>query len=201
MATQLSHAPDWGEVSFEDFLTRYDDQHAEWVAGTVVPLSPASDRHQDIVGFLHMALRPFVDRLGGVMRAGPSVMRLRSSAREPDLFAVTAEHRSRISTNYLDGGADFVVEVVSPESRTRDRVEKFREYQQAGVREYWLIDPVAKKAEQFRLGDGGVFEPVPLGRPARLTSEVFPGMWISVEWLWSEPLPEVFAVFRAWGLM
>jgi Uma2 family endonuclease len=69
------------------------------------------------------------------------------------------------------------------------------------VREYWLIDPAARTAEQFRLAAGGVFEPVALGTPARLTSEVFPGMWISVEWLWSEPLPEVFDVFRAWGLM
>jgi Uma2 family endonuclease len=200
VATKLAYAPDGG-VSFEDYLTAYDDQHAEWVAGTVVPLSPASDKHQDVVGFLHMALRPFVDRAGGVMRAGPSVMRLRGSAREPDLFAVTAEHRARIGTSYLDGAADFVVEVVSPESRARDRVEKFGEYQQAGVREYWLIDPAARTAEQFRLAAGGVFEPVALGTPARLTSEVFPGMWISVEWLWSEPLPEVFDVFRAWGLM
>jgi Uma2 family endonuclease len=200
MATRLSPVAAPGEISFEDFLTRYDSQHAEWVAGVVVPVSPASDRHQDLVGFLQAILRPFVERAGGAVRAGPYVMRLRDAAREPDLMAVTAEHRDRLTPGFLNGAADLAIEVISPDSRARDRGEKFYEYEQAGVHEYWLIDPARKKVEQYRLGAGGTFDAVVPGDPARLVSEAFPGLWVEVDWLWSEPLPDVFAVFRAWGL-
>lgn len=41
----------------------------------------------------------------------------------------------------MDGTPDLIVEVTSPESLARDRGEKYVEYEAAGVREYWLIDP------------------------------------------------------------
>ena len=53
------------------------------------------------------------------------------------------------------GAADLCVEVVSPESVTRDCREKLTEYEQAGVREYWLIDPFRTQARFHRLTDHG----------------------------------------------
>ncbi len=57
------------------------------------------------------------------------------SAREPDLLFAAEAHRARITPRRIQGPADLVVEVISPESAARDRSEKFDEYQQAGVRE------------------------------------------------------------------
>jgi len=187
-------------MSFEGFLTAYDGQHAEWVDGGVVRMSPPSDRHQDVVGFLHAVLRPFVGRQHGVVRAAPYVMRIDGAAREPDLLAVTAEHRGRITETLLDGPADLVIEVLSPESRARDREQKFHEYEVAGVHEYWLVDPIGKSVEQYRRDAAGWFDRV-LDDPTRLVSERFPGLCLEVAWLWSEPLPDVLDVFRTWGLI
>ncbi|MEJ7756097.1 MAG: Uma2 family endonuclease [Nocardioidaceae bacterium] len=52
---------------------------------------------------------------------------------------------------YLDGAADLAIEIISPESIGRDRGEKFVEYEAAGIREYWLIDPERRQAEFYRL--------------------------------------------------
>ena len=54
-----------------------------------------------------------------------------------------------MQATYLDGPADVVVEIISPESRLRDRGEKFAEYEMGGVREYWLIDSERHEADWY----------------------------------------------------
>jgi Uma2 family endonuclease len=91
-------------------------------------------------------------------------MKLPRSAREPDLLFVAAAHAERLRDTYLDGPADSVVEALAPESLSRDRGEKFYEYAQSGVPEYWLIDPVIQWAELYRLGEFGLYELIFGGR-------------------------------------
>ncbi|GIV15968.1 MAG: hypothetical protein KatS3mg022_1403 [Armatimonadota bacterium] len=105
----------------------------------------------------------------------------------------------RLKENYLDGAADLVVEVISPESRARDRGEKFYEYEAAGVREYWLIDPERKRAEFYQLDEDGAYQAMLIASKGVYHSKVLEGLWIQVEWLWQQPEP--IKVFRAWGLL
>jgi Uma2 family endonuclease len=189
-------------ISYEEFLATVDEgTHAEWVDGEVVPMSPASEDHAEISAFLLTAMRMFLKRkkMGGRVYHAPFQMKLTRSGREPDVLFVSRENLHRFRKTYLLGPADLAVEVVSPDSRTRDRTEKFREYQEAGVREYWLIDPMQKTAEVYRLMEGGVYELVPVGNPARLRSEVIPGFWIDPAWLWEEEPDELLAL-EEWGL-
>jgi len=127
----------------------------------------------------------------GIVRSAPFQMRLPNSGREPDLIFVAASHVDRLRHTYLDGPADLVVEVLSPESVSRDRGEKFYEYARGGVPEYWLIDPDAQWAEFYRLGEFGIYEPVFTGREGLYRSEVVPDFWLRAEWLWERPLPPV----------
>jgi Uma2 family endonuclease len=189
-------------ITFEEFLATVDEgTHAEWVDGEVVPVTPPSDEHARISLFLAEILSGFVTRtgVGGRVRHAPFQMKLATSAREPDVLYATPEKADRFQRLYLDGPADLIVEVVSPESRTRDRREKFREYAQAGVREYWLVDPLKRSCEVFRLA-AGAFEPVPATDSARVESGVLPGFWIELEWLWMEE-PDMWIAFEAWGLI
>jgi Uma2 family endonuclease len=117
------------KMTYEEFLARADEHmFAEWVDGEVIEMSPASDRHQNLMGFLTALLRHFVEahQLGEV-RCAPSQMKLatRPSGREPDVLFVASEHVNRLKENYLDGPADIAVEIISPESRARDRGDKF----------------------------------------------------------------------------
>ena len=180
-------------MTYEEFLEWADeDTLAEWVDGEVVMYSPASGRHQDIVLFLGFVLGFYTRIRGlGIVRLAPFQMKLKRSGREPDLLFVARENLHRLKGTYLDGPADLVVEVVSPESVIRDKGEKFYEYQEAGIPEYWLIDPDRERAEFYRLGEDGLYRVAFAGREGVFRSEVLPGFWLRVEWLWQEPLPSV----------
>lgn len=177
------------KMTYEEFLAWADeDTLAEWVDGEVVMYSPASKRHQDIGGFLYEVLSTYVRarRLGEVIQA-PFQMKL-EQGREPDLLFVASEHLERLKEAYLEGPADLVVEIVSPESAGRDRGEKFYEYARGGVPEYWLIDPQAEWVEFYHL-KGEHYHMGFSGREGEYHAVVLPDFWLRVEWLWQEPLP------------
>jgi len=191
------------EVSYEDFLRRSDeDEPAEWVAGKVLLMSPASRRHQRVSLFLAQLMSIHVEKhgLGEVIEA-PFQMKTAYSGREPDILFVASANLARLGSTYLNGPADLVVEIASPESRLRDRGAKFAEYEMAGVREYWLIDPDLQRADFYQLGEGGRFATVATDAEGRYHSRELPGFWIEVAWLWSEPLPGVLPTLARLGLL
>lgn len=182
-----------GKLSFEEFLAWCDeDTWAEWVDGRVVMVSPASYGHQDLADFLTVVLRIYVESrsLGWVLTA-PFLMRLPNipSGREPDLLFVAAAHKDRLKETYLDGPADLVVEIVSPESRLRDRGEKFAEYELGGVREYWIVDPELRRADFYQLDREGRYRLAETEAGGGYRSAAIPGFWLSPGWLWQAPLP------------
>jgi Uma2 family endonuclease len=192
------------KMSYEEFLAWADeDTWAEWVNGEVVPISPVSSQHQDILGFLLALIPCFVEvhQLGEVL----SLFQVKAGAdlpgRMPDLLFVAQENLSRLKTYYLDGPADLVVEIVTLESRGRDRGDKFYEYEQGGVREYWLIDPLRKQADFYQLGADGIYRLAPVGGDGIYRSQVLEGLWLKVDWLWQEPLPPLLDVLKEWKLI
>jgi Uma2 family endonuclease len=189
-------------MSYEDFLKAYDGIHAEWVHGEVVPMTPVPPRHQQIAIFLSALFQHFCEqRRAGVVLSGPAQMKVGDVAREPDVMVLTPEHADRIKPSCVEGPADLVVEIISPESRGRDRGDKYYEYEQAGVREYWLVDPQRRRAEFYHLTGDGVYELVRSDERGRFESRVLPGLWIEVGWLWQEPLPPLLGVLKEWGLV
>jgi len=197
-------APPQGRVSFEEFLEWLDeDTLAEWVDGEIIMMSPASDQHQDLLEFLITILRFFneANQLGWV-RVAPFVMRtnVRPSGRELDLLFVTRERTQIVQPTFLDGPADLIVEIISPESVGHDRGEKFVEYEAAGVREYWLIDPLREQAEFYRLGADGRYRLGPV-EDGVYRSQVLPSIWLRVAWLWQRPLPQVLQVLKELGVL
>lgn len=192
------------KMSWEEFLTWLDeDIWAEWVNGEVLIMSPASNLHQDLVGFLSALMRFWAEVFNlGIVRTEPFLVKLPEPlpARAPDIIFVANENLHRLTPNYLDSAPDIAVEIISPESRSRDRGEKFYEYEQAGVREYWLIYPDRKQAEFYRRGDDGIFRLVPVGEEVIFRSALLKGFWLKVDWLWQEPLPSLMSVLKAWEL-
>ena len=178
-------------MSYQEFLDWADeDTLAEWVEGEVVMVSPASKWHQDIADFLTSVLRMFVEsRQLGVVLSAPFQMKL-ENGREPDLLFIASDHLDRLRETYLDGPADLIVEIVSPESVGRDRGEKFYEYEAGGVPEYWLIDPQREWAEFYQL-EGSRYRLTFEGQDGEYRAQVLPDFWLRVEWLWQAPLPAV----------
>jgi Uma2 family endonuclease len=179
-----------------------DNQHVEWVNGQVVPMAPISGPHNDTGHFLIAAFRIFIDHFDlGEIRSDPFQMKTGPDlpGRAPDLLFVSKRNLRRLHRTYLEGPADLVIEIISPDSRTLDRVTKFREYEEGGVREYWLIDPERRWAEFYRRGRDGRFRLVRIGEDVIFRSATVKGLWIRIGWLWTPP--ELLDVFREWKLL
>jgi Uma2 family endonuclease len=193
-----------GPITYEEFLEWADeDTYAEWVDGKVEFMSPASTPHQRALLFLARLFAEWLERHeAGEVLVAPFPMRLRDirRGREPDILVLFKDTASRLQRNYLDGSADLVVEIVSPESVQRDWQDKYAEYEAAGVREYWIIDPDPRRANFFVHGDAGRFEPATPNEEGRYDCRAVPGFWINVGWLWQEPLPTLRQVLAAWGM-
>lgn len=178
------------KITYEEFLERFIDERAEWVDGEVVPMSPVSDEHQEIVRLLLRLISDLLEArpLGRVfyepfqMKTGPNL-----PGREPDLFFVRQDRLAGVQKAHFAGPGDLVVEVVSAESRGRDRGEKFYEYERGGVREYWIIDPDRKVAEFYVLGDDGLFHATNPDAEGVYRSAVIAGFFVKVGWFWKIP--------------
>jgi len=201
VADSVSHA----KMTYEEFLMQADeDVPAEWVDGEIILMSPASRKHQLLTSFLTALLQHFVEaKKLGVIICAPFQMKLekRPSGREPDLLFIANDRLNLLKDMYLDGPADLAVEIISTDSRARDRGEKFYEYEQGGVREYWLIDPIRKQAEFYLLGEDDLYHLAPIGEDGEFHSAVLKGLSIKVDWLWQEPLPPLMDVLRDWKLI
>ncbi len=212
MVQQLQERPDAGRTSspplkmtYEAFLQWADENTwAEWVNGEVTLLSPASLLHQALASFLVKLVGSFVDFLDlGIVLGPPFQMKTGPDlpGREPDLIFVAREHFHRLKDVYLDGPADLVVEVISPDSRTRDSRDKLHEYEKGGVPEYWMLDPYRKRASFYQPGDDGVYHLVPPDENGIYESAVLKGLRLRVDWLWQEPLPRLPDLLRELGLI
>src|SRR5215471_2020422 len=184
-------------MSYEEYLAWADeDVHAEWVNGEVIVQMPPKLRQQNVVGFLLSLLKVFaqLSQLGTVLCA-PFEMRATPDgpAREPDLLFVAREHLERLTEARLSGPADLVVEVISDDSVSRDRADKFYEYQSAGVREYWIIDPRpgCTRADFYVLDGQGRYQPVPVNPDGRYYSTVLSDFWLQVDWILATEPPAV----------
>lgn len=193
-----------GLMTYEEFLEWVDQEDScEWVDGEVVPLATVDERHGGVTRSMSAVLPYWIEahdfgRLLGEpfqMKTGPDL-----PGRCPDLIVVSREHLGLLLRNRLNGPADLAVEVISPDSVTRDRVTKFAEYEAGGVREYWIIDPNAHKADFYRCDTSGRFQTIAIDADGVFHSEALPGLWLKVEWLW-EPHPPLLDVLRAWGLI
>ena len=192
-------------MTYEEFLDWADeDTWAEWVDGEVIILSPASLLHQALDTFLLSVLTSFVSfRDLGIVLGPPFQMKTGPDlpGREPDLIFVARDHLDRLRDVYLDGPADLVVEIVSPDSRIRDSRDKLREYQLGGVPEYWMLDPDRQQARFYQLGDDGIYHLVPPDENGIYQSAVLKGLRLKVDWLWQKPLPRLPEVFKELGLI
>jgi len=184
------------KMSYAEFLAWSDeDTHAEWVAspdgevGEVIIFMPPKSIHQATVGFLFQLLGLFVNLFHlGRLHVAPLEMKAEphGSSREPDLLFVAQENLARLTEERLVDPADLIIEVISDDSVHRDRHDKYREYRDAGVREYWVVDsrPDKQRADFFRLDAGGDYELYATEDEEKVASAVLTGFWLRPTWLW-----------------
>lgn len=182
----------------EDFITWCDeDTKAEWVDGEVIMMSPANTDHVRLTGFLLRLLAEFSEARGlGEVFGVELQVRFASQRRRrvPDILFVARDRLDLVRTAHIEGAPDLIIEVVSPDSDARDWRDKYLEYQAAGVREYWVIDPMSQHLEAYALTDPAYRRIEETN--GKVFSVVMPGLFVRPEWLWQRPLPKIVEVIR-----
>jgi Uma2 family endonuclease len=189
-------------MTYEAFLDWMDNGvHAEWVDGEVVMMAPVGDAHVRLHLFLLRLFGEFLEYHPlGELRFDPFNMKTGVSlpGRAPDIIFVANKNKRRLKRTHLSGPADLVVEIISPGSRGIDRGNKFFEYEEGGVSEYWLLDPYRKRAEFYRRTGKGVFESQPLEDDGTYHAKAIAGLWVDVAWFWKNPSPTMKFIRKAW---
>jgi len=162
-------------------LTDQTNRFIEFTEGSVEVLPMPTREHQAISRFLFLAFFSFVQSLGGTVFYAPRRVRVAPRRfREPDLVLLLDVNDSR-NQNAFWLGADLVVEIVSPDDVERDTVIKRADYAEAGIPEYWIVNPQEETITVLRL-EGGVYVAHGVfGRGETATSALLTGFTVSVE--------------------
>jgi Uma2 family endonuclease len=186
----------------EEFVAWVGEKtRAEWVDGEVKLMSPVNREHDRIEGWIYRVISEYVDakRAGQVCGSEfPVRFAGLKQQRITDVLFVSNEHAHRIKNTYFEGAPDMIVEVVSPDSTARDYREKFEIYETAGVREYWIVNPLAFTVSAFEWSNGKyrALEE----KNGIIHSKVLKGFFLKPAWLWYDQFPRLTAVLREMGV-
>lgn len=130
--------------TIDDIYALPDGERAELIDGKIYYMAPPSRTHQRISGKLYQTIANYIDSTGGKCEiyAAPFAVFLNDddiNYLEPDISVICDQ--SKLDDKGCHGAPDWVIEVVSPSSKPRDYMAKLFKYRNAGVMEYWIIDP------------------------------------------------------------
>jgi len=139
---------------YEDLLNLPDDLNRYEIIEGELYMTPApSTKHQGVQRELGQVLYNFIKKrdLGTIFYAPCDVVLSNTDVVEPDLLFISKKRKSIITEKNIQGAPDLVVEIISPNTKNIDRINKKKLYEKYGVREYWIVDPEDEKVEVWTL--------------------------------------------------
>lgn len=135
--------PQEKQYTVADIYDLPEGERAELIDGTIHYMAPPGRRHQKLVHFLDRTIGNYIQERQGECEVYPApfAVFLNKNDRnyvEPDISVIC--DRNKLNDRGCNGAPDFIIEVVSPGSRTMDYMTKLFKYRSAGVREYWIAD-------------------------------------------------------------
>jgi Uma2 family endonuclease len=184
-------SPDLGPYRLADYDRLPDQPRHELLLGRLV-VAPSPDvRHQTVVAILWLHLRANAGSAHGRAFLAPlDVILAEHSVVQPDVFYVTTERQAIMTYGRAMGAPDLVIEVLSPGTAVRDRGEKLSLYVQAGIHEYWIVDP-EKRSFEFLVNVGGQFQAA-APTAGEYRSQLLAGVHIDLARFWQEVEAERF---------
>lgn len=175
----LPRQGEWGDEGYL-WVTDHTNHIIELTDGYLEVLPAPTDDHQSILQRLLLAFIAFLEPRGGVVHFAPLRLRVRTGKfREPDLLLLLDANDPRSQNRYWLG-ADLVLEVVSEDNPQRDYDLKRRDYAEAGILEYWIVDGQKQIVTVLRLEDGAYVEHGVFGLGATASSPFLPGFQVAV---------------------
>jgi Uma2 family endonuclease len=187
-AVRIDEFEDNGHYTYADYLTWESTERYQLFNGEAYQMASPSVEHQ---GILRELLLHFGNWLKGKpcqVFAAPLDVRLfpeednsDDTVLQPDLLVVC--DKAKLAKNSVNGVPDLVVEIVSPSNSHRELFLKFQYYLEAGVREYWVIDPEGKKV-QVHVYENRHFISASYKENDSIPVAILPGLVINLQDLW-----------------
>lgn len=136
----MSEAVSEKEFTWDDYRALPSDQRWELIGGRLYQMASPTVRHQSACGELFVSLKNHFRSTSCRVFIAPLDVKLSyRDVLQPDLIVVC--DNSKIKETHIEGAPDLVIEVLSPSSLRKDRLEKLQLYARAGVKEYWIVEP------------------------------------------------------------
>jgi len=175
------------KFTYEDYksLPQSETKRYELLGGELVMVPSPTEYHQRISRNLEHLLWQFVKErnLGHVYDSPLDVVLGKAKEREivqPDLFYISKKRANIITEEEIKGPPDLIIEILSPGTEDYDRGYKKTLYARHEVREYWIVDPEAKRVEVFTLGEKGFELSKVYAGTDRLSSLLMEGLTIDL---------------------
>ncbi len=139
--------------TIDDIYALPDGERAELINGKIYYMAPPNRKHQQIVLNISRKIADYIENNQGSCEVdiAPFAVFLDKdniNYVEPDISVIC--DKSKLTDKGCNGAPDWVIEIVSPSSRSMDYYTKLFKYRIAGIREYWIVDPMKESVMVYR---------------------------------------------------
>ena len=175
------------QYSYSDYLLWQFSERVELIRGFVKKMSPAPSRYHQVVsqnlsGLFYLNFR----KHSCDVYVAPFDVRLPIKSKKKDTTVVQPDlcvvcDKSKLDDAGCNGAPDLMIEILSPNSSKHDLDTKFKLYEEAGVLEYWIVNPADKNILIYILQDGKFTGTHPLIEEDTIKSPLFPQLDFCLE--------------------
>lgn len=165
----------------EDYWSLPENEHAELIDGQLYAMAPPSRIHQKLVSEFTQIIGSYIKSNSGNCEVYPSPFAVNLDAEdkdwvEPDISVIC--DKNKLTDRGCSGAPDLIIEVVSPGSRKMDYNLKNALYSNAGVREYWIVDPVKERTTIYHYEEDAAPIIIPFSEP--ITVGIYKNLVITI---------------------
>lgn len=139
----------------EDYYNLPENVRAELIDGQIYYMAAPSRVHQEILGFMFNTIFSHINSQKGPCKVYPAPFAVKLFSEEdrnivePDISVICDPNK--LTDRGCTGAPDWIVEIISPTTASHDYIRKLNLYADAGVKEYWIVDPISKKVFVYHL--------------------------------------------------
>ncbi len=165
----------------KDYYALPENARTELIDGQFYDMSAPSRVHQEILSFLHLEIGSYIRSKKGDCRVYPAPFAVQlfekddTTIVEPDISVICTP--DKLTDRGCTGAPDWIIEIVSPSTASHDYIRKLNLYADAGVQEYWIVDPAKKSVYVYCLEETK-FETSTFTFQDRIKANIYDDLWI-----------------------
>ncbi|MEH2931061.1 Uma2 family endonuclease [Candidatus Ventrimonas sp. KK005] len=178
MSEALAHANLYTE---EDYYNLPENVRAELINGQIYYMAAPSRIHQEILMFLSKTIANYIDSKKGPCKVYPAPFAVKLFSEddrnvvEPDISVICDPNK--LTDRGCTGAPDWIVEIVSPSNSSHDYIRKLNLYADAGIREYWIVNPIKESIFVYHLEETK-FEAAAYTFQDKIKVNIYDDLWI-----------------------